>query len=181
MFATVNGADTQTTLTVTNASIDIGQFLGNPVLPPALFSLSATSNDAATTILGAVIQHYDGSFCITSGAGCTGTNLLSGNFSDAAFGGLGGPGLVVNVNNPPDTLTLTSDILTPAQLQPPSSFSLGFTNLTPVLAIVGTTIAPFDASFAGTVSANAVEAYEPATLALLGIGMLGLVAVHRRR
>lgn len=178
--ATTNGAQTQTTLTITDATLSIGQFLTNPVLPPALFNLSATSNDAAQTVASAVIQHYDGTFCITSGPGCTGTNLLSGTFSDAAFGALGGPGLVVNVNNPPDTLTLTSDILPAADLNPPSSFSLGFTNLTPNLAIVGTTIAPFDASFAGTVSANAVEAVEPGTLALLGVGMLGLAYVRRR-
>ena len=178
--ATTNGAQTQTTLTITDASLSIGQFLSNPVLPPAEFSLSATSNDAATPFLGAVIQHYDGTFCITSGPGCTGTNILSGAFSDAAFGALGGPGLVVNVNNPPDALTLTSDILPAADLNPPSSFSLGFTNLTPNLAIVGTTIAPFTASFAGTVSANAVEAVEPGTLALLGVGMLGLAYVRRR-
>lgn len=180
VVATVNGADTQTTLTITDASISIGQFLTNPVLPPAEFSLSATSIDAAQTIAGAVVQHYSGTFCITSGPGCTGTNLLSGTFTDAAFGGLGGPGLVVNVNNPPDTLTLTSSILPPADLNPPSSFSLGFTNLTPNLAIVGTTIAPFTASFAGTVSANSVEAMEPGTLALLGVGMLGLAMVRRR-
>ena len=54
--------------------------------------------------------------------------ILSGVFSDAAFGALGGPGLVVNANNPPDSLTLTSDIIPPSDLVPPSSFSLAFTN-----------------------------------------------------
>jgi hypothetical protein len=178
--ATVNGADTQTTLSVNDAALSIGQFLGNPVLPPALFSLTATSIDAATTVLTAVIQHYSGSFCITSAAGCTGTNILSGVFTDAAFGGLGGPGLAVNVNNPPDTLTLSSSILSAADLAAPNALTIGFTNLQPALAIVGETIAPFTASLAGTVSASVVEVPEPMGVALMGVGLLGLGLVRAR-
>lgn len=177
--ATTNAGDTQTTLTVTDALVSIGQFAG--VLPPGpvFFDLAATSIDAATAVSTAVIQHYSGSFCLSTVAGCGGTDLLSGSFTDAAFGALGGPGLVVNVNSPPDTLSLTSDLIPVADLVPPSAFSLGFTNLAPSLAIAGTTIAAFDASFAGTASASLVAVPEPATLALLGVGLLGLVMVRR--
>jgi hypothetical protein len=178
--ATVNGTNTQTTLDITDAALSIGQLLGGGPIPATVFNLDATSNDAATPILGAVIQHFDGSFCISTGLGCTGTTVLAGVFSDAAFGALGGPGLTVNVNSPPDTLVLSSDIFTAAQLASPNAFSLGFTNLSPALAIVGTTIAPFDASFAGTVSASVVETAEPATLAMLGVGLLGLGLVRSR-
>lgn len=174
--ATTDMANDQTTLTA-NAVIDLTQFLNGP-LSGVNFQLMATSVDAAATLASAVIQHYSGSFCISTGAGCTGTDLLSGTFSDAAFGALGGPGLVVNVNNPPDTLNLHSDVIAASELVAPSSFGLTFTNLQPSLAIAGTTIAPFTASFSGDVSASAVP--EPMPLAVLGVGLLGLTLVRRR-
>lgn len=181
LTATVNGADTVTTLTVDSATIDISQLVSGGAPLSAFFSLDATSVDAAATVGGAVLQHYDGTFCLTSAAGCSGTNILSGTFSDAAFGALGGPGLVVNANDPPDTLALTSAVIPAADLVPPSALSLGFTNVDPDLAILGSTIAPLTASFAGTVSASVAEVREPATLALLGVGLLALAAVSRRR
>lgn len=180
LTATVNGADTQTTLTVNSATIDISQLISGGAPLSAFFSLNATSIDAATTVGGAVLQHYDGSFCLTSGAGCSGTNILSGNFTDAAFGALGGPGLVVNANDPPDTLTLTSDVIAAADLVPPSALSLGFTNIIPDLAIIGSTIAPLTASFAGTVSASVAEVNEPATLGILGLGLLAAFGLSRK-
>lgn len=173
LTATVNAGDTQTTLTVDSAAIDISQLVSGGAPLAAFFSLDATSFDAATMVGGAVLQHYDGTFCLTSAAGCGGTNILSGTFSDAAFGAVGGPGLVVNANDPPDTLTLTSAVIPASELIPPSALSLGFTNVDPNLAIVGETIAPLTASFAGTVSASA-EVNEPASLALLGISLLAL-------
>lgn len=179
LSATVNGADTQTTLTVTNAIVDLTQFLSGP-LSGLDFDLSATSVDAAQSVASAVIQHFSGTFCITTAINCGGTNVLSGDFVDAAFGAIGGVGLVVNVNNPPDQLTLTSDLLSASQLTAPNTLDLSLSNLVPKLAILGETIAPFSASFAGTVSASATPAPEPASLALLGCGLVGLSAIRRR-
>ena len=95
-------------------------------------------------------------FALRSLTGCGGTNFLSGTFSDAAFGGTGGPGLDVNVNNPPDVLTLTSSVIPADQLAAPNTFGLTFANLFPLLHIDGTTIAAFTADFSGTASSSAV-------------------------
>lgn len=176
--ATVNGADTQTTLTASDAAINISQLISGAPPATAYFSLNATSIDPAVSFLGAAIQHFSGTFCLTTAVGCGGVNILSGVFQDAAFGALSGPGLTINANEPPDLLVLTSDIIPASTLQAPDALSLGFTNVSPALAIIGSTIAPFDASFAGTVSASSVP--EPATLGVLGVGLVALGLVRRR-
>lgn len=183
VVATANGGDTQTTIQITDAPVLIDQLFGF-VTPPAIsaiMDLNATSNDAAVTV-GAtgVLQNYDGTFCITSGPGCTGTNYLSGNFTDAAFGNSGGTQLSINVAKPPDTLNVTSSVINPAGLGPPSSFTLAFSSVTPPLQIVGTTIGSFGASFSGVADASFVSAPEPTSLAVFGVGLLGLTMLRRK-
>lgn len=103
IVATDNG--TVTHITTSNASTQITAGNGL-ILGTSLFSLNATSVSAATQLGTQIIQLYSGSFCFTSLNGCTGTNFLSGTFTDATFGAAGGPGLTLNVNSPPDTLIL---------------------------------------------------------------------------
>lgn len=146
----------------------------------ASFQLAAQSIDAAVLFGSTIIQHYTGSFCVSSVAGCGG-NFLSGVFTDAAFGANGGPGLTVQVSNPPEQLTLTSNVVPADQLLAPSSFNLTFVNLSDLLHIDGATIGGFTASFTGDVSASSQDVPEPAALAVMGIGMVGLGMVKRRK
>ena len=177
--ATANVGLTATHIAVTNATVGITQILGGiPV--NARFTLSADSTDAATLVAGAVVlQHYAGSFCLTSAVGCGGINYLSGNFSDAVVGKAGGPGIVVNVNSPPDTLALTSSVINVANLASPNTFNLSFSNVGPLVGICGTTICAFRASFSGTSSGVGVP--EPASLAVMGMGLLGFGFFFRRK
>ena len=176
---TVAATDNGTTTTISIASGTLVTLGGGAFnVSGASMELTATSVDAAVNNGGIIQQHYSGSFCVSSIAGCGG-NFLSGTFTDAAFGANGGVGLVVQVSNPPESLVLTSNVIPASELLPPSSFNLTFVNLGPALHIDGATIGAFDASFTGDVSASAVP--EPASLAVLGFGLLGLGMVRQRR
>jgi hypothetical protein len=178
VVATDNG--TTTNINVVNSIAGITTFAGGS-LSSATFNLSAVSIDPVVTLGNAIIQHYSGTFCFTSLASCGGTNYLTGTFSDAAFGANGGPGLVLNVNNPPDTLVLTSSVIAASELVAPSSFNLGFTNLTPGLHVDGSTIGAFTASYSGNVSASTAAVPEPTSMALLGTAILGIGMLTKRR
>lgn len=181
VVATANGTQTATSLLIDDAAVNISQLFGNVTPILANFSLTASSTDAAQTVFGLAVQHFSGNFCLTSGINCTGVNLLSGVFTDAAVGALGGPGLVVNVNNPPDTLTLSSSVIPAIDLNPPNTFNLGFSNLSPLLGICGDTLCSFTSSVVGSVSANTIEVPEPMTMAMLGVGLLGLGIAQRKK
>ena len=180
VVATDNGVQTNISI-ASGTLVTLGGGLFN--VAGASFQMAAHSIDAAITVSGAIIQHYAGTFCVSSIAGCGG-NFLSGVFTDAAFGASGGAGLVVQVSSPPDTLTLTSNIIPASLLLDPSSFNLTFVNLSGPLhttsaGIGASTIGAFTASFTGDVSASAVP--EPASLAVLGAGMVGLGLTRRKR
>jgi hypothetical protein len=170
--ATENGAQTATTLSATDVAIGITQIEnGAPV--GAFFDLSAASDGSAVPILGGTAQKFSGFFSINSLANNTGVNYLSGTFTDVTFGT--GPGGALSVGAPPDALTFTSDVITSLAL--PAAIGLGFANVLPAFVQVGDSIGSFTSSVSGTFSASAVP--EPASLLLLGIGMLG-IAVTRR-
>jgi PEP-CTERM motif len=182
---TGTGGLTGTTFGGTDIGVSISQIDANPPLATpivAFLDLSATNTSGATVAAGLVGQHFDGTFSITSGAGDTGTNYLSGSFSDGALTEIGSTGIAVFAN----TGSFTSDVITTLSL--PRSISFGLTNVTPAVSLVtctvsascdtGETLASFGASVAGNASAAAPE---PASLAILGVGLLGLGVVANRK
>ena len=172
--ATANATGTQTTITASNARVAITEIEGGAP-SAAFFDLDLTSTDLATPIGGGGAQHFAGSFSLTSGPGDSGTNFLSGNFSDIVLGV--GPGGDLAAGSPPDLISFTSDVI--ADLLPPSAIALGFAGLTPAFSIDGNTIGSFTSSVAGTFSASPVP--EPASLGLLGVGVAGMLFMRRRR
>jgi len=153
-------------------------------ITPVFLILSATSVGPAFVGPGNQDeQFFSGSFSITQNANGTGTNYLSGTFSDMSllFGANHGNGATLTSSDPPATITFTSSVI--SALSPPSAANFTFTNVTPPLHIVGgvshPTIGSFLASGSGTFSANTVP--EPSTLALGGLGALGLIGYGLRR
>jgi PEP-CTERM motif len=173
---TTNGADTQTTITGGNVSINITQIIGGAPTS-AILNLSATSTGPANLIQ----QAYSGTFSITSGQNGTGTNYLSGSFNDVVSGGGNALTLSASTVSPGESVSFTSGVIPPAFLGGTEALSLAFSNVTPAAHIIGSTLAPFSSSVAGNFSARVVLAAEPATLALFGVALFGLSLAYRRR
>ena len=177
-----------TDIAVTITQIDAG--IATPV--NAYLDLVADSTSGATPSPSfTVVQHFRGAFTINSQTDGLGTDYLSGAFFDATFGLRGGSGLVLTSDG-----VFSSDVIN--SLSPPRNFSMTFTNVLPpvttstVQAANSADCAPFFTvgcndtgatfgSFTGSVSGNASAAIpEPATLGILGLGLLGIAAVRRR-
>jgi len=188
---------TGTHLLGSDIAVTITQIDAGSVIPPvaAFLDFSADSTSGATASPSvAVVQHFAGSFSVNGAADGSGTNYLSGLFLDGVFGVRLLTGLTLTADG-----VFASDVIT--DLDPPRNFSLSFTNVTPNVNTVttqaansadcdpfltigcndtGATIRSFTASVSGNASATSVPVPEPASMALLGLGLMGLAVARRR-
>jgi hypothetical protein len=176
--ATNNGAG-QTTVTGTNVAITITGYAAGGTPIQAFLDLTATSSGVATTSGGEFRQDFTGTFSINSLANNTGTNFLSGTFSDAIFGSGSSLTLSASDGSPGESVTFTSSVLSSNILGFPRAISLSFSNVTPAVSIFNGSLAGFTASVGGNFSANVVP--EPSALAIWSVlGGLGSVLGLRR-
>jgi len=189
--ATESGGVT-TLLTTGNAdgggvsiAVTIGNLLGVPGLAiPAFETFVNVKSDGPAATLGILnAQRFTGSIVISSLIGGLGINYLTATFdvpgSGSIFAGVtGGTQAALDATQPPNNLVLTSDF---AVLGPPTSMTVGFSNLQPGVAISNSSIAGFTAQNTATFAATVVP--EPASfgMACSGLVLVSLAVSYHRR
>jgi len=165
-------------------------FMGAAVTIPMFETFVGVHSVGPAGNLGGVggtdYQQFTGTVEFTSAAGGAGANYLTATFSSMTLnvnlisGGDTGASATLSTAQPPASLVMTSDF---AMLGPPNSFSLSFSNLSPALTIqngsLGVIGTPSTAQNTGDASATIVP--EPSTLAIAGLGALGLIGYGLRR
>jgi hypothetical protein len=168
------------TITATDVKVLIGTLNNLPVLPaiPAFLSLSLTNTGPATVSGTSVSEAFSGTFSITSGTGGSGTNYLSGSFTDVFQGNIGASSGAVVASEPTSTVTFTSGV--GLQLGSPRALALSFASISPALVVNGGSIGAVGST---TMSVSGVYSAvpEPSSLALGGIAVVVLIGCKRLR
>jgi len=195
-----NGAGVSTLSTAGNPSpdggplsiaVDITTFMGAPGvnIPAYMTFVGVTSTGPASynVATNTDSQPFSGTIefsALPGGPSGPGTNYLTAVFTNALFSPtLSGADLgflaTLGATQPPESLVLTSDF---ALLGPPTSLSIGFTNLSNALTIasgslgiVGDTTMQAGGPIAGKIVP------EPSTFAIAGLGALGMIGYGLRR
>ncbi len=177
-----NSGGISTTITGVDIPVTITQFILGGTPFSGFLDLTATSMGAAINVAGTIIQAFTGTFSITSMSGGGGTNFLSGTFTDAVFGLAGGASLTLSVAQPPTTVSFTSSVIPVGDLGLARGMSLSFADVVPGVKITGSSLGSFTSSVSGDYSANVGrQVPEPGSLALVGLAMLGVVGLLRRK
>jgi hypothetical protein len=124
---------------------------------------------------GVLQQEYTGTAIFAIG----GTAYLKAVITDALFAILGASSLVISPPQPPGSIVFTSSVLPASDFLNPLAISFLFANVMPPAVAGGATLVAFTSTISGTSSTNFVP--EPATIAVLGIGLTGLGVARRRR
>ena len=168
----------RTTISGSGVDVSVTECLGcGPLIGPELLTLHATSVGVGSgTVSGGFFsQPYSGSFSILEGA----VNVLSGTFTDAVFGGVGGTSLTLSASNGTagELVHFTSDLIT--HLADPLGVSFSFADVTPGVRLTGlNTLGSSTMSVSGTFS-SAVP--EPSTWAMMLVGFAGLAYAGLRK
>lgn len=185
---TNNGSGTSTLTGSTAVDFNYSNIVGLPawLQGPQSATLTINASTTGTATAFGPFASQAGIAGVISIIRAGGGNLLTVSFSNGnLFGEVGGGSASMSVSTPPLTqVVYTSDFLDFSAVNTQRAFGLSFSSVTPSLAIgAANQLRTFSAAGTGTFSSEPVPDVatpEPASMGLLGGGLLGLVAFGRR-